>query len=217
VLAVVVGTGTEVGKTFVTSSLVRAARAAGHNAIGLKPIQTGNDTPSDAELLGAASGQLIPPLYAFPAPESPHSAARRAGSRIELSPICEWVTRHSRAFTLVETAGGAFTPLQVGTTNADLAVALRADGLIAVCAARLGILHDTGSMLLALAGRYPQLQVRAVVVSGADHDEARLLADEVKLCVVDRHAPNAVVLVSAPAGDLAAESSLWSTVHRCFT
>jgi dethiobiotin synthetase len=50
---VVVGTGTEVGKTHVTTALVRAAVRAGLQAVGLKPVESGVGTgASDASRLG---------------------------------------------------------------------------------------------------------------------------------------------------------------------
>ncbi len=42
----ITGTGTDVGKTYVTGLLLRALRARGVNALSVKPVQTGC-TPGD--------------------------------------------------------------------------------------------------------------------------------------------------------------------------
>jgi dethiobiotin synthetase len=97
---VVLGTGTEIGKTFVTAALARALRAHGCSVLALKPIETGCSgsleppAGSDAEQLEEAStrGLVRPhPLHAFPEPISPHLAALRAGVSIDTP----W-TRRSR-------------------------------------------------------------------------------------------------------------------------
>ncbi len=58
----VTGTDTGVGKTAVACALVAGARAAGLDAVGMKPAQSGATPgePSDAERLRAASGDVEP-------------------------------------------------------------------------------------------------------------------------------------------------------------
>ena len=104
----VLGTGTEIGKTFVTALLARTLRqrCPGHPVSALKPIETGlppspsgQPAPqSDAALLEAASSDHpLPrphPLYAFEPPISPHLAAERAGRDISLDAITAWTSQH---------------------------------------------------------------------------------------------------------------------------
>jgi dethiobiotin synthetase len=58
----VTGTGTDVGKTFVTAGLIRHMRAAGRTVEAIKPLVSGFDPASAAE-----SGQAFfppgPPCY----------------------------------------------------------------------------------------------------------------------------------------------------------
>jgi dethiobiotin synthetase len=58
----VVGTDTGVGKTAVTASLLRTARARGVKVVPFKPAQSGGDRPSDAERLLSAAGLSIDAL-----------------------------------------------------------------------------------------------------------------------------------------------------------
>ncbi|HTV24887.1 MAG TPA: dethiobiotin synthase, partial [Polyangiaceae bacterium] len=166
---VVLGTGTGIGKTFVSRSLVRALAAAGLPVAGLKPIETGirdDGGPSDArELAALGFDARLPaphPLYAFAEPVAPSLASRAAGTRIELERIARWVDDAGSATTepvhvVVETAGGVFSPLSDRHTNFDLARALEPATWILVAPNRLGVLHDVTSALVAMTalGRRP--------------------------------------------------------------
>jgi dethiobiotin synthetase len=147
-LALVTGTGTEIGKTHVSEALLRALGRRGLRTVGLKPIETGlsEDTRSDAERLAAASTFHVKhSVFAFSAPLSPHLAAREAGSPgIRIDAITDFVDRTCPDvdIALIELAGGLFTPLNTGEVNADLARALAPDVTILVAPDRLGVLHD---------------------------------------------------------------------------
>ena len=86
---VVVGTGTEVGKTHVACALLHALGARKEEAIGLKPVETGVDgSRGDAWRLGSVAGMpAVTQRYAFGEPVSPHLAARRAGTEIAIEEI----------------------------------------------------------------------------------------------------------------------------------
>ena len=59
----VAGTDTEIGKTFSACALLHALRAAGHSALGMKPIAAGfdaNGKNEDVEQLIAASSFAAP-------------------------------------------------------------------------------------------------------------------------------------------------------------
>lgn len=151
---------------------------------------------SDAALLESASSGAAPrphPLFCFPDPISPHLApdlerARAASStasagpsrspRISVPAIARWASRalrctalHANWWQLIETAGGAFSPLTRRTTNADLASALAPAIWILVAPDSLGVLHDARATLIALetSFRAPDF----LVLSGArDPDSA---------------------------------------------
>ena len=81
----VTATDTGVGKTEVACALLRAGRAAGVDAVGMKPAQSGlvPGEPSDAERLHEASGRVEPLAavcpYTLVAPLAPAVAARLEG------------------------------------------------------------------------------------------------------------------------------------------
>lgn len=194
---IVLGTGTGVGKTWVTSVLARALRRCGAAVVALKPIETGvaaESEGSDAAVLASASSSVpsVPP-FVFPDPVSPHLAARRFGRAIDLATVLEHVQRHEAklatevtshvmSFLIVETAGGSLTPLAPGLTNRDLARALEPALWVLVAPDSLGVLHDVSATLGALAsgGRAPDhvvlSEARAPDAStGTNADELREL------------------------------------------
>jgi dethiobiotin synthetase len=156
---VVAGTGTGVGKTTVAAALLRQARAAGHPTLGLKPIESGFvESTSDAAELADACGYAAQPLYALREALSPHRAAAMEGVEIDVDAGRRWVLDHEaqRAalvgndfVSVVELAGGLFTPLSLTTTNLDLLRALEPCCWVLVATDRLGVLHDLGASVAA--------------------------------------------------------------------
>ena len=144
----VAGTDTGVGKTFIASALLRAARARGLTCVGYKPIAAGATLRNGAlqnedalELIAAAQSEHdyadINPVVLRPA-IAPHIALAQIGRRVsarELAAACP-----EAAFTLVEGAGGWFVPLNERETLADVCAALGAK-VILVVAMKLGCLN----------------------------------------------------------------------------
>lgn len=179
---VILGCGTGVGKTRVGTALLRELTRRGAHSVGLKPIESGiasgwdgtGDPPagSDAAALSSA-GSLRPnalqhPLYGLRESVSPHLAARRLGVTIDTDRVAEWVAEaekltppvasHRAIWSVVETAGGVFSPLAPNATNFELALALEPAIWVLVAADALGVLHEVGATLQAMSarGRVPE-------------------------------------------------------------
>ena len=126
----VTGTDTGVGKTRVSTALLRALHRAGHaRVVGMKPVaagcewveaqdgRSGHWLNEDVAALRAAGTLAVPSQfdnpYALPDPVSPHIAARRAGERIDLDHLestFHALRQHADA-VVVEGAGGFIVPL----------------------------------------------------------------------------------------------------------
>jgi dethiobiotin synthetase len=172
---VVVGTGTGVGKTHVTLALVRAFEARGARAAAWKPVVTGTASPDgdDHRTLSAELGRaLAPPVFSAPEPVSPHLAAARSGRSVDLAAIAAAAATLARAHDalVIETAGGLFSPLGPGLTNADVARALAPCAVLLVAPDRLGVLHDVGAALR--AARAEALAIDLVALSAPERDDA---------------------------------------------
>jgi dethiobiotin synthetase len=205
---VVLGTGTEIGKTFVTTRLVQALAAAApdEDVAAIKPIETGfrrnriKGAPprgSDAAALETVSrGTLLRPhpLALFRDPVSPHLAARREHTNISIIALTKILALHGatlRGWQVVETAGGAFSPLNAKQTNFDFARALEPAFIVLVAPDALGVLHDVRATLLAMraGGREPDY----LVLSAARATDAVVGSNAPELARVGLPKPIAVV------------------------
>jgi hypothetical protein len=125
---------------------------------------------SDAAQLQESAHAGAAPLYSFRQPLSPHLAAEREGKTIEAAALIDWVRSQEDAFfgsdpvgtggvTLVETAGGVFSPLGRGLTNLDIAERLLPASIVLVAPDSLGVLHDVTATLRAMGGTRPDFVV----------------------------------------------------------
>ncbi len=166
----VTGTDTDVGKTAVAAAILRQCRAAGMRVGAYKPVASGclPGFAGDAERLWQAAGcprsvgDVCP--QSFAAALAPSQAAAAEGGTIDESLLILGFDRWQRscAFTVVEGAGGLFTPLSENFLNVDLAVAYQLP-LVVVDAARLGAIGRT--LATVTAARARGLVVAAVVLS----------------------------------------------------
>jgi dethiobiotin synthetase len=180
----VTGTGTDVGKTFLSAALIRYWRADGLSAAAFKPVVSGFDpasaTTSDPGALLAALGRPITDIetispWRFAAPLSPDMAAAREGRALDFDAIVEFSRRvaSSADRVLIEGVGGIMVPLDDRHTVLDWMSALRLPMLL-VAGSYLGAISHTLTALRVLAQR--NLTVAAVAVSesvapGAPLDE----------------------------------------------
>ncbi|MBE7421730.1 MAG: dethiobiotin synthase [Zoogloeaceae bacterium] len=163
------GTDTGVGKTLIAAALLRAAAAQGLRALGMKPVAAGGDEDVDALVAAgnvAAPRELINP-YLLREPLSPHLAARRDGTAIDLEHVarCFNELRRRADFLVVEGAGGFRVPLSDTHDGADLAARLGLP-VILVIGLRLGCLNH--ALLTAEAIRARGLPLAGWVANQVD-------------------------------------------------
>lgn len=141
----VTGTGTGVGKTVLSTLLVR--RLLHHQRLvrAFKPVCSGGR--SDARALWWAQQRNIPldvvnPWW-FAAPVTPRLAAQKAGVSLRLAAVESHLRRHAvpAGLTLVEGAGGLLSPLGEDFDTRALLLALAARPVV-VAVNRLGVLND---------------------------------------------------------------------------
>ena len=183
----VTGTDTGVGKTIVAAALLRALKACGLRAIGMKPVAAGiNPSEDDSECESGDDGETVPadvrmliaagnvaaPLadinpYAFTPPIAPELAARAAGVSIEMEVIAAAYARlAARADSVVvEGAGGVLVPLAPAVDMLDIAARLELPVLLVV-GIRLGCLNH--ALLSALAIRARGLNLAGWVANRID-------------------------------------------------
>ncbi len=188
-MVVVSGVGTGIGKTHVSCAVLETWRRLALSAVGLKPIESGGG--EDGERLQAASTFHVqhPPPYQLPDPVSPHLAARRSNTYIDLSRCVAWTAGEARRADrcVVELAGGLFSPLGPGFFNVDLLRALDPNVWILVACDRLGVLHEITSTLIAIRTQHVSLPVVLLTEpetpDASTGDNARELA-VLRICTV---------------------------------
>lgn len=175
----VVGTATEIGKTWTSAALAVELRARGVSVAARKPVQShdpADATPTDAAVLADATGvelgEVCAPEWTLPVPMAPPMAADVLGlatpSLDELVASVGWPSP-TVAVGLVETVGGVAAPLAADADSLDLVVAVEPDLVLLVAHAGLGTINDVRLSLGAIAarsprrGRAPALDRRVVV------------------------------------------------------
>jgi len=164
------GTGTGVGKTFVTRAIAAALRANGKQVAALKPIETGtvDGVALDAQRLARAAQR--PELaeargfYRSALPLAPYAAALETNTpppTVRALVDAVHLAARGSDLVLVEGAGGLFVPVDLRETVADLVAALGLPLLI-VAPNELGVLSSTLST--AQCARERGIELRAVVL-----------------------------------------------------
>jgi dethiobiotin synthetase len=162
-LVVVAGTGTSVGKTWLTCQLCQQLRASGLKVAARKPAQSfdpGDESPTDAELLAAATGEkpaeVCPPRHWYAKAMAPPMAAESMGlPPLLLGDLLEaacWPSSVDVGF--VELAGGVGSPQAADADGAAAVAAFSPERVVLVSHAGLGALSDVRLATRALGG-YP--------------------------------------------------------------
>lgn len=165
----ITGSDTGAGKTVLTALLARWLRDRGLRVAALKPVSSGNR--GDARALRAALGgglalDEINPWH-FRAPLAPLLAARMERKKLRLTQVARRVRTVARAHevTLVEGAGGLFSPLGENFSSRELIQSLAAAPIVAV-PNRLGAVNQARLVLAALPEKFRR---RAQVVLVSPH------------------------------------------------
>lgn len=160
----ITGTDTDVGKTYIASSLVRHFAQLGVSVLGMKPVAAGCEL-INGELLNDDVSQLLQasnikaPLalinpYAFQPSIAPHIAAKQVGITISLDVIATSFLQLQKLadVVVVEGAGGFCVPLNETETTADLAAKLNLP-VILVVGMRLGCINHALLTVQAIQAR----------------------------------------------------------------
>jgi dethiobiotin synthetase len=215
----VTGTGTNIGKTYVTAGIIRAARKAGRKASAVKPILSGYDAAkpqtSDAGLLLEAMGKKVSPQtvaaispWRYTAPISPDMAAAWEGRTINLPQVmtfCRAAVSSAPDMMLVEGVGGAMVPLDAWHTVRDWIAGLHMPALL-VAGSYLGSISHilTASEALMTRG----ITIAAIVISESEISPVR--PEEIAVTVAKFLPRTAIHIIHRRLNDLSLEKLAWA-------
>lgn len=156
----VIGTSTEVGKTWVTAQLLATLKLRGTRVAARKPVQSygPDEIDTDAARLAGASGEEIsdicPAHRCYPLAMAPPMAAHALGRGpvwlSELVKEIHWPAGVDIGF--VETVGGVRSPLASDGDSLELLRRVQVDRMLLVADAKLGTIN---SVRLTMAAVHP--------------------------------------------------------------
>ena len=187
-LVAVLGTATDVGKTWTTAAVVRALSREGVTAVARKPVQSSepDDSAPDAVVLAGAAGErpddVCPRHRWYEMALAPPMAAEALGRPpfTVTDLVAELAWPDGVEVGLVETVGGPRSPVAADGDSADLAAALAPDLYLLVAEAGLGAINAVRLSAAALGPADPPLVVFLNRFAGTDTDRRnrKWLSDE---------------------------------------
>lgn len=152
----ITGTGTDVGKTYVTGLILKKLRESGKNAAYFKAAMSGNDRredgsliPGDALHVKTVSGveqpleEMCP--YVYETAVSPHLASKIEGNPVDLAHVLEEFDKvcGRYAYVTAEGSGGILCPLRFDDEKIQLEDFIKARdlGCLIVADAGLGTIN----------------------------------------------------------------------------
>ena len=210
----ITATGTDVGKTYVTALLVKRLRQAGLNAgyykaalSGAEVMPDGSLLPGDAAYVANISGMTENPAslvsYIYKTAVSPHLAAMREGSPVELEKVAAdfAAAKAKYDFVTVEGSGGIICPIRWDSQHIlleDLIKKLQL-GTLVVSSAALGSINACALTVFYLQQR--GIPVRGIILNNYDGSDF-MQADNKKMIEEICRVP-VVATVAAGAQDIA--------------
>ena len=180
----ITGTGTDVGKTYVTGLIVKKLREGGASAAYYKAAMSGNDRRADGTLIPGDALQvkrmsgIEQPLeemcpYIYETAVSPHLAAKLEGKSLECGKY-EYIT--------AEGSGGILCPLRFDEQQIQLEDFIKARSLscLMVADAGLGTINAVG--LTAEYMKVHKIPVRGIIFNRYEpgnplHEDNRLMCE----------------------------------------
>lgn len=174
----ITGTGTDVGKTYVTALMVKKLREGGKNPAYYKAAMSGNRRVGDGRLIPGDALQvktmsgIAQPLeamcpYVYEAAVSPHLASRMEGNPVELSVVRQAFREVCRRYdyVTVEGSGGILCPLRFDGEPLRLDDLVKELGLSSLIVAEAGLGTINSVVLTADYMRARGLPVKGIVLN----------------------------------------------------
>ncbi len=185
----ITGTGTDIGKTFVTAGIVQKFIEAEYKTALVKPVQTGTDDyPTDVDTVKSMVNGLFPltpeqsvPFH-FKVAASPHLSAEVENRYLPMSDVvakCRELEKiEGLDVMFFEGAGGLIVPLNNEHHMLDLIVALGYPAVV-VTDALLGAINHC--ILSVMAMRAAGAKIAGIVINNMPNESDLIAEDNVKV------------------------------------
>jgi len=174
----VTGTGTDIGKTFITALLVRKLHDAGCATAYFKAAVSGNERdengrliPGDAAYVKKISG-ISQPLdtmcpYIYETAVSPHLASRIEGDPVEISTVKEQFQKicDEYEYVICEGSGGIVCPIRYDDKKIMLEDIIKALGLPTIIVADAGLGTINSVVLTCEYMKAHGLEIRGLILN----------------------------------------------------
>ena len=221
----ITGTGTDVGKTYVTGLIVKKLKESGMNAAYYKAAMSGNERteegmllPGDAQYVKTVSG-IEQPLacmcpYVYEAAVSPHLASRIEGNPVMLQKVVKGFEEVCRQYDYVtmEGSGGILCPICFDERELWLEDVIRELGLSSLIVADAG-LGTINSVVLTVEYMHAKgLPVKGIIFNRF-HPGDRMEEDNLRMCEHRTKLP-VLACVEADSGTLDMEIAKLTALYE---
>lgn len=185
----ITATGTDVGKTYISALIVKKMRELGLNCGYYKPAMSGIEEGklSDVEYVFKIGKLYGNPMnfvsYPFIEALSPHLAAKRTGTSININKIKSDFEKISKNYDyiLVEGAGGITCPFNLNEEQIllpDIIKSLNLD-IIIVADAALGTINST--LLTTEYAKQKNINIQGIILNNYDKDNFMHLDNKIQI------------------------------------
>lgn len=209
----ITGTGTDVGKTYVTGLLVKKLKENGLRAAYYKAAMSGNERTKDGELvpgdalfvkkmsgIGQPLAQMCP--YIYETAVSPHLASRIEGNPVVLEEVVKGFAQVCSQYDYVtmEGSGGILCPLCFDERKLWLEDVIKQLGLSSLIVADAGLGTINSVVLTVEYMRARELPVKGIIFNHF-HPGDRMEEDNLRMCEYRTKVP-VVACVGDDSGQL---------------
>ncbi len=190
----ITGTGTDVGKTYVTGLILKKLRESGVSAAYYKAAMSGNDRgedgsliPGDALYVKGVSGigqpleEMCP--YIYENAVSPHLASRMEGNPVQIGRVLEnfQAVCDKYEYVTMEGSGGILCPVCFDEAKLWLPDVIKAcgSGCLLIADSGLGTINDVG--LTAFYMREKGIPLKGIIFNHYSPGD-RMQEDNLKMC-----------------------------------
>ncbi|MEG0856306.1 MAG: dethiobiotin synthase [Terrisporobacter sp.] len=179
----ITGTGTDVGKTYVSALIVKLLRSQNINAGYFKAALSGaekidnNLIPGDAKLVCHMGGLSCPPEslvpYIYEVPVSPHLASKIENNPIEMCVIEEAFNNISENydFIVAEGSGGIICPLRYDEKVIMLTDVMKMMKFPVIIVANAGLGTINSTILTVEYAKFQGFEIKGIVLNEYDMED----------------------------------------------